>query len=88
MRAEYRRPTDCGQVERAELERSTLSLPLDLEEMIYFFSLPAGSKDGLHILRLLIDGLIPAEAGLLRESCHRLDKLVDLGIQSDRQFKH
>ena len=70
MRAEYRRPTDCGQVERAEVPSPLL--------------LPAGSEDGLHVLWLLIDSVIPAEAGLLREGGHRLNQLIDVGIQPDR----
>ena len=40
--------------------------------------LPAYGEDGLHILRTLIDRLIPREASLCREPGHRLDQLIDL----------
>ena len=35
----------------------------------------------MHILRLLIDGLIPGQSRLLREPGHRLDQLIDLRAQ-------
>ena len=50
--------------------------------------LPARSEDGLHSLRLLLNGLIPAEAGLLREGGHRLNQLIDLASQPGRRFEH
>ena len=40
--------------------------------------LPARGQDGLHILRLLIDPLIPREAGPCSEPGHRLDQLIHL----------
>lgn len=40
--------------------------------------LPARGQDRLHILRPLIDRLIPRKAGLLREPRHRLNQLIDL----------
>lgn len=43
--------------------------------------LPARGQNRLHILRLLIDRLIPREAGLLGEARHRLDQLIDLRAQ-------
>ena len=43
--------------------------------------LPAGGKDRLHILRLLIDGLIPGEPGLGAEGGHGLNELIHLGIE-------
>ena len=42
--------------------------------------MPTGGQDRLHLLRALIDGLVPREAGLLAERGHRLDQLIDLGI--------
>ena len=72
--AEYRGLTPCGQVERTEVPSPLL--------------LPAESEDRLHILRPLIDGLIPTEAGLLREGGLRLNQLIDLGIQPGRRFKY
>ena len=66
-RAEYRRLTHRGQAERAEMPS--------------LFLLPARGEDDLHILRLLIDGLIPAEPGLQHEGGHRLNQLMDLSIQ-------
>ena len=43
-----------------------------------FVLLPAGSQNGLHLLRLLIDGLIPGEPALLTERGHGLNQLIDL----------
>ena len=43
--------------------------------------LPARGQDGLYILRLLINRLVPREAGLLSEPCHRLNQLIDLGVK-------
>lgn len=43
--------------------------------------LPADSQDRLHILRLLIDRLIPREASLCGEPGHRLDQLIDLRVE-------
>lgn len=43
--------------------------------------MPACGQDVLHILRPLVDGLIPGEPTLLTEGCHRLDQLVDLCIE-------
>ena len=43
--------------------------------------LPARGEDRLHLLRALIDGLIPCEAGLLREPSHSLNQLIHLRIQ-------
>lgn len=40
--------------------------------------LPAGRQDTLHLLRLLIDRLIPRKAGLLTERGHGLNQLIDL----------
>lgn len=56
-----------------------LSPPLRLTP--HLFLLPARSQEGLYILRLLIDALIPGEASLLREPRHRLDELIDLGAE-------
>lgn len=43
--------------------------------------LPVRSQDSLHILRPLIDGLIPGHAVvLLAERCHRLDELIHLRV--------
>ena len=42
---------------------------------------PACCQDGLHVLRPLIDGLVPCESGLLAEGGHRLGQLVDLSIE-------
>ena len=39
--------------------------------------LPARRQDSLYLRRLLIDRLIPGEAGLLREGRHGLDELID-----------
>jgi hypothetical protein len=36
-------------------------------------SVPIDSQDGLHLLRPLIDGLIPRQAALLAEGGHRLN---------------
>ena len=44
-------------------------------------SLPAPGQHRLHVLRPLIDGLIPAKTRLLREARHRLDQLLHLGIE-------
>ena len=41
-------------------------------------SLPARSQDRLHVLRPLIDRLIPREASLCSEPRHRLNQLIDL----------
>ncbi len=41
-------------------------------------SLPARGQNRLHLLRLLIDRLIPGEACLSSEPSHRLDQLIDL----------
>jgi len=43
--------------------------------------LPASAQDGLHLLGLLIDPLIPGEAGLLTERGHRGDQLIHLCTQ-------
>jgi len=37
---------------------------------------PAGGQEGLHLLRPLIDGLVPGEAALLAERRHGLDEFV------------
>jgi len=42
---------------------------------------PAGGQNGLHLLRPLIDALVPSEAGLLAKGGHGLDQLIDLCIQ-------
>ena len=44
----------------------------------HVFLLPARRQDRLHLCRLLIDRLIPREAGLLREPSHGLNQLIDL----------
>jgi hypothetical protein len=43
--------------------------------------LPACGQNCLHLLWLLIDGLIPGEAGLCGETRHCLDQLIDLRAQ-------
>ena len=43
--------------------------------------MPAGGQDGLHILRPLIDGLIPRQSCLLTEGGHGLNELIDLRIR-------
>ena len=43
--------------------------------------MPTGGQDRLHLLRPLIDGLVPRQAALLAEGGHRLNELVDLGIE-------
>ena len=44
--------------------------------------LPAGCEDVLHLLRLLIDRLIPVETGLLAERRHGLDQLIHLVLSN------
>jgi len=34
---------------------------------------PAGGQNGLHLLRPLIDAVVPGEAGLLAKGGHHLD---------------
>ena len=43
--------------------------------------MPAGGQDSLHLLRPLVDGLVPGETGLLTERRHRLDQLIDLRLR-------
>jgi hypothetical protein len=42
---------------------------------------PAGRQYGLHLLRLLIDALVPRKSSLLAEGGHGLDQLIDLRIE-------
>lgn len=43
--------------------------------------MPVRGEDRLHLLRSLIDGLVPRQARLLAERGHGLDQLIDLRIQ-------
>jgi hypothetical protein len=43
--------------------------------------LPVRRQDGLDLLRLLIDHLIPSQAGLLREGSPRLNELIHLRVE-------
>jgi len=45
--------------------------------------MPTGRQDRLHLLRALIDRLIPREPSLLTERHRRLDQLIDLGVSGD-----
>ena len=40
--------------------------------------LPIRGQNALNLRWLLIDPLVPAQTGLLRKGCHRLDQLIDL----------
>jgi len=48
---------------------------------LHVFLLPARGQDGLHLLRPLINRLVPRQSGLLCISCHRLIELVHLRVQ-------
>src|SRR5262245_4493410 len=44
--------------------------------------MPVGREHGLHLSRLILDGLVPTDTAMRgAEGCHGLDELVDLGIQ-------